>query len=126
MGDEDVRRWLREYHHAVAASLHAVGGTNPRDDAAAIAAVAEDPQRRPVLLLVGAWEPPTGDYLDFLADLRRALGERRMLHVMLYQRGSSGLLRSVRPAEVRTWKGHLAALADPWLEVEPMVQGAGA
>lgn len=126
MNDDEVRKWLRSYHQADAVSISEVGGVDPSLEAARIQAVANDAEHRPVLVLVGAWEPPTGDYLDFLTELRRQIGERRMLHVMLYQRGSGGWLRSARPAEVRLWKSKLAGLGDPWLDLEPMVQGAGA
>ena len=54
-----------------------------------------------------------------MRELRRALGPRRHLAVLLAQVGPDGV-RPSRASEVRLWEESLASLEDPYLAVEPL------
>jgi len=64
-------------------------------------------------LVLPAWEPPVGEYLDFLRGLRAALGDGRALWVLLFR------LDAHAPDELEHWRRALAGLGDPWLRAAP-------
>ncbi|MCE9545110.1 MAG: DUF2868 domain-containing protein [Planctomycetia bacterium] len=107
--------------------LHAVGGLDPTADEAALIAIESSRTEqlnaaRPVVLLVEAWEPPVGDYLDFIAALRQRLGRERTIQVLLFDRDAQGNAAPARPDAVRMWESRLAGLGDPWLWAETLVE----
>jgi hypothetical protein len=55
-------------------------------------------------LCVRGYEPPVLDLVDFVADLRRAMGA---------ERGIAVALAGGRPSDVSTWRRKLATLGDP-------------
>jgi hypothetical protein len=69
-----------------------------------------------VALCVRAYEPPVLEVLDFLADLRRAIGRERGLCVLLLE-GTS--------ADHEAWRHKLIELGDPALCVAPLATDAG-
>lgn len=71
-----------------------------------------------VVVVAEAFEPPDGGVRRLLSDLRRALGPRRLLLVVLV--GESDGPGPPRDADVRIWRDALATLADPFLSVEPL------
>jgi hypothetical protein len=71
-----------------------------------------------------AWEPPMEDLLDFLVDLREALGRTAPLTVVLAGTPSKGVVSRVGGDVVRVWEARLSALADPWIFVEGSPGGA--
>lgn len=79
-----------------------------------------------VFVLVEAWEPPVYEYLDLFAKLRETLGGRRMINVVLYNRGPDGTSIAPRRRDVEMWQSQLAAIGDPWLRVESLVEDAAA
>ena len=70
-----------------------------------------------VALCVRAYEPPVLDVLDFLADLRRAIGRERGLCV---------LLEAGTPADQDAWRHKLMGLGDPGLRVARLAAGSPA
>jgi uncharacterized protein DUF2868 len=71
-----------------------------------------------VVLVAEAFEPPDRSVRRLLADLRRALGPRRLVLVVLVGEGDGP--GPPRDADVRIWRDALATLADPFLSVEPL------
>jgi Protein of unknown function (DUF2868) len=72
-----------------------------------------------VVVVAEAFEPPDRGVRRLLSELRRALGPRRLLLVVLV--GAAGERPGPpRDVDVRIWRDALAALADPFLSVEPL------
>jgi len=72
-----------------------------------------------VVVLAEGWEAPDKAALRLLRDLRRQLGPRRPITVLLAQVGASGVRPSLA-TDVRIWEETLAALEDPYLAVEAL------
>jgi len=72
-----------------------------------------------VCVVVEAWEPPVGDYMDFLEDVRRRLGPERPIFVLLFPTSRPG--ESTAPERLKTytdqWNLQLRSLGDPWLHL---------
>jgi hypothetical protein len=99
--------------------VHAGGTNSLASDREAIERIrtgSTSPQD-PVLLLVKAWEPATLEVLDFLQELRHALGIGRTIAVMPLGRDDGGALGSPRPAELQQWRQRIQAVGDPWTTV---------
>jgi len=93
-----------------------VGGLEPGQDARALEALANAGSPQPsVCLVVEAWEPPVGDYIDFVRGLRTTLGDEVSLWVILYEFESSSPHSPSARAE--QWRDRLRTLGDPWLHV---------
>lgn len=67
------------------------------------------------------WEAPDKAALRLLGDLRRGLGERRHLRVLL-ARVVDGRMGPAPADEVSLWADRLARLEDPYLAVEPLAE----
>jgi hypothetical protein len=97
-------------------SLSEAGQGALENDERALRALAETRGDAPVLVLTKAWEPPVLELLDFVADLRRALGDGRAIVVApLVLQGE----RLAAPAQrdVEQWCRAVDRLADPWTTV---------
>ncbi len=93
-----------------------VGGRQSlEEDAEAIGRAAEAVKDRAgaVRLRVRGWEPPVLDVVDFLGDLRRALGPGRT--VVVEAQISEG--QGMGVSGVGVWRDRLRQLGDPWLTV---------
>ncbi len=99
-----VIRWAEADYDGEA--FDAGGGRSLADDRATIAAAAANPGDRPVLVRVKAWEPPVLEFLDFLIDLRQALGDGRAIEVQPIGAGDRAV-----------WQKKIASLGDPWLRL---------
>jgi hypothetical protein len=73
----------------------------------------------PVVVVAEAFEPPDRAARRFLAALRRGLGQRRLVLVLLVGAASGGP-GPPSDADVRVWRDGLAPLEDPFLAVEPL------
>lgn len=89
------------------------GGANTLDEDRA--AIDEAARRGGVVrVVVKAWEPPVLDVLDFLRDLRGAMGDGDAIEVM-----------PVGDGDREVWKKKLATVGDPWLRlVQQPAEGA--
>ncbi len=118
------------------APIAAGGRLTPRDDleaadrAASLAAELD----RAVALVVRAYEPPMLELVDFLAELRRRLGDGREIVVGLVHRDPDHRdpahpdpdhRAPADPAHERVWRRRLAATGDPWLRCTSDVPWAG-
>jgi len=93
-------------------ALRAGGNTSVTEDRAVIetaASRAGDGSEGAVGLIVKAWEPPMGELLDFLRELRGALGEGAEVTVLPVGEATAG--------QRAAWPRRLATLRDPWLGV---------
>ncbi|BDG03013.1 hypothetical protein AMOR_20090 [Anaeromyxobacter oryzae] len=114
---EALARAVAAQTHRPVALVRAAGG-RAYDEAGVDWRAAVD-GAEPVVLVAEAFEAPDRAALRLLTDLRRALGPRRHLVVLLVD-AVRGLPRPPRAADVRTWRDVLARLADPFLAVEPL------
>lgn len=89
--------------------LHAGGASSVAADRAVIEQLAARTPKPTVMLAVKAWEPPMGEVLDFLRDLRAALGEGVAIHVLPVGEATE--------AQRSDWPRRLSRLRDPWLRV---------
>jgi hypothetical protein len=71
------------------------------------------------VVVAEAFEAPDRGVRRFLEGLRRAVGPRRLVLVLLVG-AADGAPRPPRDEDVRIWRDGLAPLADPFLAVEPL------
>ena len=101
---------------------HQVGGLDVSRDMAALKALDRQADIDQVMLLVEAWQPPVGDYLDFVTQLRHTLGDGPMIWVLLYHRDPHGQVIPPRQSDLEQWRQTLER-ADAWLRVQPLCEG---
>ncbi len=68
-------------------------------------------------IVVRAWEPPLMDLVDFIVELRRAMGEGRPIHVVPVNVGADGRLAAASKNDLAIWRRKMATVGDPWLKV---------
>ena len=73
----------------------------------------------PVVIVAEGWEAPDKAMLRLMRELRRSLGSRRHLVVLLAAVDAAGV-RPASTSEVRIWEESLAALEDPYIAVQPL------
>jgi hypothetical protein len=115
-GDALERAVARQTRRPVAA-VRSAGGRDHEEGAVDWARAVDGAE--PVVVVAEAFEAPDRGALRLLGSLRRALGPRRHLLVLLVDPAGGG------PAppdetEVRAWRDGLAPLEDPFLAVEPL------
>lgn len=97
------------------AGLHEGGagsGVSDAELAAELARAGDAP-----LVLVKAWEPPLLELLDWLAELRQALGAATPILVLPLGADAQGRLAPARGPDARIWARRLDASGDPRLDV---------
>jgi hypothetical protein len=99
---------------AVSGSVHRIGGLDLETDERALAALEDRASARSIALAVEAFEPPTGDYVDFLRRARARAGSGRTLWVILCGAEPEA---EVPAEDIAMWCRALGALGDPWLRV---------
>jgi hypothetical protein len=72
-----------------------------------------------VVVVAEGWEAPDKAALRLIRELRRKLGPRRHVAVLLAELGAAGIRPSLA-SEVRIWEENLAGLEDPYLAVEAL------
>jgi hypothetical protein len=83
-------------------------------------AVTDPPAR--IVLVEEAWQPPIAEKLNGLQDLRKSVGPKVKLIVVLVGRPEGGrFLTPTKPADLRVWQERGQALADAQLRVEALV-----
>lgn len=87
------------------------------EDTAAIATLVSAGGDEPMLVLVKAWEPPVLEFLDFIGDLRQALGEDRIVLVVPVAVGDAGGFRQPRDSDAAQWRRALERLGDPFTQL---------
>jgi hypothetical protein len=75
-----------------------------------------------ILLLQEAFMPPTREVLNFLRDLRRALGpQARILVGLIGKPSSEPLGQQVPPLQAEVWRNQIRSLGDANLDVQPVL-----
>ncbi|MDW7710528.1 MAG: DUF2868 domain-containing protein [Deferrisomatales bacterium] len=114
---------LRELGLRAEAARHAGGSGSLEDDRRVADEIAAPRGGGAVAIVVKAWEPALLEFLDFLQDLRRLLGEGRPIVVAPVGRGDAGGLSAPLEADVAQWRTRVRAVGDPWLSVRPLGGG---
>jgi hypothetical protein len=109
--------------HTVVGVRQAGGRSTLDSDAAVIQEAAQGPADRGVAVLVKAWEPPVHEALDFVRDLRNALGPHRLLVICPVGVSAAGRPSSPEPAELQRWERSARAGHDPALVVRAWPAG---
>jgi hypothetical protein len=97
-------------------SLRRAGEGALENDAEASRALAATGDDAPILLLAKAWEPPVLDLLDFIGDVRRAIGDGRAI-VVAPLAFEAGQPTAPSEHEIAQWCRAVDRLADPWTSV---------
>jgi len=92
--------------------LSAGGARSLSEDQQTINACVE--AKVPVVILVKSWETPMLEFLDFLKDMRSALGEKRAVTVIPVSI-DDGQPAAPEPTDASVWAERLETLGDPWL-----------
>jgi hypothetical protein len=121
LGRDDLARLVRERFGVEAAEVYTVGDLQGRGDAKTLRALENNGQGE-LLMVVESWEPPIADYVDFLTEMRGAVGRERMIVVLLYNRDAAGRPLPPRPRDVQIWRDQIATLGDPWMCVEELIE----
>lgn len=78
-----------------------------------------------VIVLVKAWEPPMMEIVDFLRDLRQAIGSGVRILVIAFQtEDGNGASESEASVAFEQWQRKLATIGDPWLKVRSLSRAA--
>ena len=101
--------------HPVRAT-YAAGGRDLHGDQVACDALSGDPPEQ-VLVLFEAGQQPTREVLDFLADIRSAIGQAKPLLIGLTVEGEAGCFRDAPEAELAVWRRALASAGDAYARV---------
>jgi len=116
-----LQMMLRERFDLEVIETHQVGGLDPAADQAILQRAGQH-DKAVVVVVVEAWEPPVGDYLDFLKHLRQQVDERQPRLVLLYAEDAAGAPVAPEEKARLQWQRHVGALGDPYLRVEPLVR----
>jgi hypothetical protein len=91
-----------------------VGGSqSTSDDQAVLNSFASELKDQPILIVVKAWEPPRGDFLDFMEKLRAVVGDGKTFHIIPLSHSESP------PSELhlRAWQSSMKKSSDPWIKL---------
>ncbi len=120
LGQQCQSAWNRQ----VVAVRHAGGRSSISADEETIAELSASLASVGIVLVVKAWEPPVMELLDFIRDLRRTAGPRRLIVVTPTGIRASGQLAPPEPGDLAQWEKRLRGLQDPALSVRPWTEGA--
>ncbi|MDX1431747.1 MAG: DUF2868 domain-containing protein [Gammaproteobacteria bacterium] len=116
LGDADTARVLARAAGLETSDICRAGGGDDFDadaDTIRTAATADGP----IVIVVKAWEPPLGELVDFIAELRGAAGRGRALLVVPI---AENPLHAPSASDVAIWRRHLASIGDAWLTVRAL------
>ena len=100
------------------ASIHAAGGTATLAADKTLVEQLGCGTGEPILILVKGWEPPLMEFMDFLASLRRALGQPPPIIVLpVGLDETTGELPPASVDQLKRWRNKVAEIGDPWLRV---------
>jgi hypothetical protein len=119
LDDAAISHLLQHQWGADMVARHHVGELDVSSDMAALTALDRHDNIDQVMLIVEAWQPPIGDYVDFVAQLRHELGEGPMIWVLLYHRDPHGQVIPPRQSDLEQWRQTLKC-SDAWLRVKPL------
>jgi hypothetical protein len=116
--EEMIGSLIRQQIGAKTEAFHVAGGEqDPANDDHLIDRIANLSTTSRVVVLVKSWEPPMGELVDFLANLRSAIGKGRTITVLPVGVDIAGSLQAPDAEDRAIWSRSLAQLADPWLKM---------
>jgi hypothetical protein len=115
--EPDVRAAVARQTGCTIASVHAAGGRDYEGGKLDWSRIADGVGA--AVVVAEGWEAPDKAVLRLIADLRRALGPRREVIVLLAHVRVGAVAPSLA-SELRIWRDGLAPLEDPYLAVEPL------
>ncbi len=116
LSDDEARRLVSEQLGLrVEGVIHVGGGRELAADAEAVRGMAETAEDVVAVVLVKAWEPPVLELLDFLGELRAALGASRPVAVLALGVDARGHPVPAEPSHALQWRRRLDTCGDPWL-----------
>lgn len=78
-----------------------------------------------ILILQEAWQPPIMEYIDFIKQLRQALGTGPCIRVGLIGKPQAGtIFTPVKDANRKIWDQKITAIGDPCIYTEGLVHNA--
>jgi hypothetical protein len=113
LADPDAAALVRAALGSELAGATSGGAGSGKSDAALIAELAG--AEEPPALLVKAWEPPLAEFLDWLGELRAALGAGAPIFVLPVAEAAGGPPALAAGRDARIWSRGLDAVGDPWL-----------
>lgn len=85
----------------------------------------EEKEQTDILVIQEAWQPPIMEYLDFLKELRRAVGKESAIRIGLIGKpGSATIFTPVKEENRQIWVRKISALGDPCTTSEELVKHA--
>ena len=118
LDDSGAQAWCqRQWGGRMISIRHAGGARSLEEDQAVIAALVTTPMSDPIVIMARAWEPPIAEFLDFIQDLRTAVGPERRIAVVPLHPTANRQSSPPTPGEQSLWRRQLAGLGDPWLTV---------
>lgn len=97
--------------------LHHAGGALPPQEDRALIEKLDQSTATDLGIVVKAWEPPLMEFVDFVRNLRAAIGAGRTIMVLPVVSNDSQQLTAGDPHQIQVWRRRLAGLGDPWLHV---------
>lgn len=101
-------------------ALHAGGKNSIEQDQRVIEELRTAADELIMIVAVKSWEPPILDFLDFLEDLRAALGPERLITVIPILLNHTRDLVPADPHDLDVWRKKLQSLGDPRLIFHPL------
>jgi hypothetical protein len=103
--------------------VHCGGSKSLAEDRACLQRLAEHGGEGGVAVVTKGWEPPLLELMDFLGEMRLALGDGVPIAVTPIGLDRDGGVRPVDEAHLRQWTRRVRATGDAWLSVTPMAPG---
>lgn len=83
------------------------------------------PAETEILVIQEAWQPPIMEYIDFIRQLRQAVGDGPCIRIGLIGKPHPDtVFTQPREEDLTVWSGKIAAIGDPCIYVEGLVPDA--
>lgn len=119
LGDEALRKLLGA---ADAPVLHCGGARGLEEDGRAIASLRGGDNGGGVVVATKSWEPPMLEVVDFLGDLRRALGPGVSVTLTPLALDGSGRVTEPSATHLAQWQRKAKSAGDAWVSVATVSQ----
>lgn len=90
------------------------------EDEATIAEISEAADNPAILVAVKAWEPPLLDFMDFLDDLRKAVGPERLITIAPVMLDHERNFIPADPKDLSVWQKRLQSRGDARIDFLPL------
>ena len=100
--------------------LQAGGGASLASDRAVVKTVVDECAEGAVAVVVKSWEPPLLELVDFLKELRQAIGPGREIVVTPLAMDTANQLIPPPAKALAVWQRQMNRANDPWLQTVPL------